>query len=233
MPFRDEVVGGTMSLLYCQSCQEAAMWVSYFQINTLPHIRHHGMGLMPGACWSSLRLTGTIMALTGLTKTCRLEKERELEGIDTSNIVTGDRRARRTAAPINYAAIEAASSSDDDSSADDAQNGVAHNDANSDDSSDDQQESGAKDEDMHGETKKQACMAYLGLPLDLQGSDVKWCVRTKADAMHLHVSPTQVHYQANPACCHVNSFLPGRCAKLSLGGLYIWLGDSFYPLTCR
>ena len=102
------------------------------------------------------------MAWTGLTKICRLEKERELEGIDTSNIVTGDRRARRTAVPINYAAIEAANSSDDDSSADDAQNGVADKDANGDDSSDDQQESGAEDEDMHsGDTRKQACMAYL------------------------------------------------------------------------
>ena len=36
--------------------------------------------------------------------------------MDVSNIVVGDRRAKRTAAPINYAAIEAANSSDGDSS---------------------------------------------------------------------------------------------------------------------
>lgn len=39
-----------------------------------------------------------------------------MEGLDVSNIVVGDRRARHAAAPINYAALEAANSSDDDSS---------------------------------------------------------------------------------------------------------------------
>lgn len=50
---------------------------------------------------------------------CRLAKERDLEGIDTSNIVSGDRRARRAAAvaaPINYAAIDKSSSSDEQGS---------------------------------------------------------------------------------------------------------------------
>ncbi|KAL3139488.1 hypothetical protein ABBQ38_003812 [Trebouxia sp. C0009 RCD-2024] len=49
----------------------------------------------------------------------RLAKERDLEGIDTSNIVSGDRRARRAAAvaaPINYAAIDKSSSSDEQGS---------------------------------------------------------------------------------------------------------------------
>ncbi len=47
----------------------------------------------------------------------RLAKERDLEGIDVSNIVQGGRRGRRdtaAAAPINYAAIDKATSSDDD-----------------------------------------------------------------------------------------------------------------------
>ena len=54
----------------------------------------------------------------------RLAKERDLEGIDVSNIVQGGRRGRRdtaAAAPINYAAIDKATSSDDDDgSAEDA-----------------------------------------------------------------------------------------------------------------
>lgn len=48
---------------------------------------------------------------------CRLAKERDLEGIDVSNIVSGARRARRSAAvaaPIDYAAIDKPSSSDED-----------------------------------------------------------------------------------------------------------------------
>ena len=47
----------------------------------------------------------------------RLAKERDLEGIDVSNIVQGGRRGRRdtaAAAPINYAAIDQATSSDND-----------------------------------------------------------------------------------------------------------------------
>ena len=47
----------------------------------------------------------------------RLAKERDLEGIDVSNIVQGGRRGRRDtagAAPVNYAAIDKATSSDDD-----------------------------------------------------------------------------------------------------------------------
>ena len=51
---------------------------------------------------------------------CRLAKERDLEGIDVSNIVSGDRRARRSAAvaaPIDYAAIDKSSSDEDDDSA--------------------------------------------------------------------------------------------------------------------
>ncbi len=47
----------------------------------------------------------------------RLAKERDLEGIDVSNIVQGGRRCRRgaaVAAPINYAAIGKATSSDDE-----------------------------------------------------------------------------------------------------------------------
>lgn len=63
---------------------------------------------------------------------CRLEKERELDGLDVSNIVVGDRRARRTAAPINYAAIEAANSSDDDSSEAEQQDSEDKQDAGSD-----------------------------------------------------------------------------------------------------
>lgn len=54
----------------------------------------------------------------------RLAKERDLEGIDVSNIVQGGRRARRAAAvaaPINYAAIDqSGSSSDDDNGAEDS-----------------------------------------------------------------------------------------------------------------
>ena len=54
----------------------------------------------------------------------RLAKERDLEGIDVSNIVQGGRRARRAAAvaaPINYAAIDqSGSSSDDDDCAEDS-----------------------------------------------------------------------------------------------------------------
>ncbi|DBB04206.1 TPA: hypothetical protein ACH3X1_013240 [Trebouxia sp. C0004] len=47
----------------------------------------------------------------------RLAKERDLEGIDVSNIVQGGRQARRgtaAAPPINYAAIDKATSTDDD-----------------------------------------------------------------------------------------------------------------------
>ena len=47
----------------------------------------------------------------------RLAKERDLEGIDVSNIVQGGRQSRRgaaAAAPINYAAIDKATSSDDE-----------------------------------------------------------------------------------------------------------------------
>ena len=47
----------------------------------------------------------------------RLAKERDLEGIDVSNIVQGGRLGRRDtagAAPVNYAAIDKATSSDDD-----------------------------------------------------------------------------------------------------------------------
>ena len=55
---------------------------------------------------------------------CRLAKERDLEGIDVSNIVSGDRRARRSAAvaaPVNYAASDKSSSSDEASSSADEQ----------------------------------------------------------------------------------------------------------------
>lgn len=94
---------------------------------------------------------GTILVLTGLTNAYRLAKDRELEGIDTSNIVTGNRRSRRAAAPINYAALEAVNSSEDNSSADDAQNGAQTDDAQSNDSSDDDQQEGkAEDEEMQG-----------------------------------------------------------------------------------
>lgn len=49
----------------------------------------------------------------------RLAKERDLEGIDMSNIVSGDRRVRRAAAvaaPINYAAMDKSSGSDEQAS---------------------------------------------------------------------------------------------------------------------
>ena len=54
--------------------------------------------------------------------TCRLAKERDLEGIDVSNIVSGDRRARRAAAvtaPISHASIDKSSSSDEAGNSDD------------------------------------------------------------------------------------------------------------------
>ena len=53
----------------------------------------------------------------------RLAKERDLEGIDVSNIVQGGRRARRAAAvaaPINYAAIDQSDSRSDDDDDDDS-----------------------------------------------------------------------------------------------------------------
>ena len=49
--------------------------------------------------------------------TCRLAKERDLEGIDVSNIVEGGRRARHgvvSGPSVNYAAMDMAGSSSDD-----------------------------------------------------------------------------------------------------------------------
>ena len=64
----------------------------------------------------------------------RLAKERDLEGIDVSNIVQGGRRARRTAAaaaPINYAAIDQSESSGDDDNDENSGNSSSEDDASS------------------------------------------------------------------------------------------------------